>query len=109
MRMIRAVLLALLALVPAASAQELRGHGGPVRAAAVSADGSRALTGSFDQSAIAQATFPEIQRATAHLREVLGEQTYRSLARAGAGMTSAARATYALEQIDLTRARLQQT
>jgi cytochrome c len=35
-----------------ASAQELRGHGGPVRAVAVSADGAMALTGSFDQSAI---------------------------------------------------------
>ncbi len=36
---------------PAAS-QELRGHGGPVRAIAVSPDGLSAMTGSFDQSAI---------------------------------------------------------
>jgi cytochrome c len=35
-----------------ASAQELRGHGGPVRALAVSADGKAALSGSFDSSAI---------------------------------------------------------
>lgn len=35
-----------------ASAQELRGHGGPVRAIAVSPDGLSAMTGSFDQSAI---------------------------------------------------------
>ena len=35
-----------------AQAQELRGHGGPVRAIAVSADGQLAMTGSFDQSAI---------------------------------------------------------
>ncbi len=33
-------------------AQELRGHGGPVRAVAVSADGALAVTGSFDQTAI---------------------------------------------------------
>ncbi len=33
-------------------AQELRGHGGPVRGIAVSADGTRAMSVSFDQSAI---------------------------------------------------------
>lgn len=48
----RATLLALVLAAVPASAQELRGHGGPVRAAAVSADGRTALTGSFDQSAI---------------------------------------------------------
>lgn len=45
------LLLAGLIAAPA-SAQELRGHGGPVRAIAVAADGETALTGSFDQSAI---------------------------------------------------------
>lgn len=40
-----------LAVVPPARA-ELRGHGGPVRALAVSPDGRFALSGSFDQSAI---------------------------------------------------------
>jgi cytochrome c len=39
-----------LGLVPAAA--QLRGHGGPVRALAVSADGAEALSGSFDTSAI---------------------------------------------------------
>jgi cytochrome c len=53
MRTLWTALLGLLALLPAAtSAQELRGHGGPVRAVAVAPDGGRALTGSFDQSAI---------------------------------------------------------
>lgn len=33
-------------------AQDLRGHGGPVRALAVSPDGKTAISGSFDQSAI---------------------------------------------------------
>jgi cytochrome c len=49
-RLILAVLV-LLGAAPAAHAQ-LRGHGGPVRAVAVSADGATALSGSFDASAI---------------------------------------------------------
>jgi cytochrome c len=40
-----------LAVAPVAG-QELRGHGGPVRALAVAADGKTALSGSFDSSAI---------------------------------------------------------
>ncbi|MFA6966733.1 c-type cytochrome [Bosea sp. (in: a-proteobacteria)] len=40
-------------LISPAPAQELRGHGGPVRAIAVAADGKVAMTGSFDQSTIA--------------------------------------------------------
>jgi cytochrome c len=50
----RKICFALLAIIfpISAAAQELRGHGGPVRAVAVSADGRLALTGSFDQSAI---------------------------------------------------------
>ena len=45
--------LALLTLLwPASAGAELRGHGGPVRALAVAADGRLAISGSFDQSAI---------------------------------------------------------
>src|SRR5689334_18940104 len=40
-----------LLFAPSALAQ-LRGHGGPVRALAISADGSHAVSGSFDTSAI---------------------------------------------------------
>jgi cytochrome c len=54
-----APLLAALVLIPlawlsgvAAQAQELRGHGGPVRSLAVSGDGALAASGSFDQSVI---------------------------------------------------------
>lgn len=44
-------LLLLLLLLSGASAQ-LRGHGGPVRALAISADGAQVVSGSFDTSAI---------------------------------------------------------
>jgi hypothetical protein len=44
--------------------------------------------------------------AIAHLRDVLGDQTYESLARKGETMTTAAMATYAYDQIDQARAEL---
>jgi len=40
------------ALGPAPAEAQLRGHGGPIRALAISADGATALSGSFDTSAI---------------------------------------------------------
>ena len=49
---------------------------------------------------------PEINTAIAHLRDVLGDQTYESLARKGETMTTAAMATYAYDQIDQARAEL---
>ena len=50
--------------------------------------------------------FPEITAAIAHLREVLGDQTYESLARKGEAMTTAEMVTYAYDQIDQARAEL---
>jgi WD40 repeat protein len=44
------VLAAMLALTPAQA--QLRGHGGPVKALAISPDGTNAISGSFDTSAI---------------------------------------------------------
>ena len=41
-----------------------------------------------------------------HLRDVLGEATYESLARKGETVTTAAMATYAYDQIDQARAEL---
>jgi predicted ATPase/class 3 adenylate cyclase len=49
---------------------------------------------------------PEITRTIAHLREILGDPTYESLARKGETMTTAAMATYAYDQIDQARAEL---
>jgi cytochrome c len=46
------LLLSLLVLIPFAAQAEMRGHGGPVRALAVTQDGRFVMSGSFDQSAI---------------------------------------------------------
>src|SRR5919197_1431292 len=43
---------ALLLLVSPTAQAQLRGHGGPVRALAISPDGRQAISGSFDTSAI---------------------------------------------------------
>jgi hypothetical protein len=61
----------------------------------------------FAFSPLSATTFPEINTAIAHLRDVLGGQTYESLARKGAAMTTAAMATYAYDQIDQARAELE--
>ena len=53
------------------------------------------------------AAVPEITTAIAHLRDVLGDQTYESLARKGETMTTAAMVTYAYDQIDQARAELE--
>jgi len=52
------------------------------------------------------AAFPEFGTAITHLREVLGEATYESLARKGETMTTAAIAAYAYDQIDEARTEL---
>jgi hypothetical protein len=57
-------------------------------------------------SPLTAASFPNINAAIAHLRHVLGDQTYESLARRGEAMTIAAMVTYAYDQIDQTRAEL---
>ena len=60
----------------------------------------------FAASPFVAAAYPEIDTAFAHLRDVLGEATYASLARKGEAMTTAAMATYAYDQIDQARAEL---
>jgi predicted ATPase len=49
------------------------------------------------------AALPEFSAAIAHLRDVLGDQTYESLARKGETMTAAAMVAYAYDQIDQAR------
>ncbi len=60
----------------------------------------------FALSPMAAAGVPEITTAIAHLRDVLGDQAYESLARKGETMTTAAMATYAYDQIDQARTEL---
>ena len=48
----RAILSAFVVFASLPALAQLSGHGGPVRSLAVSADGARAISGSFDQSAI---------------------------------------------------------
>ena len=52
------------------------------------------------------AGLPELGTAITHLRDVLGDQTYESLAHKGETMTTAAMVTYAYDQIDQARAAL---
>jgi predicted ATPase len=52
------------------------------------------------------ATAAEFTTAIAHLRDVVGEATYESLARKGETMTTAAMVTYAYDQIDQARTEL---
>ena len=61
----------------------------------------------FALSPLSAAVVPELSTAIAHLREVLGDQTYESLARKGETMTTAAMATYAYDQIDQARTELE--
>jgi hypothetical protein len=51
-------------------------------------------------------SIPEFSTAVAHLRDVLGDQTYESLARKGETMSTAEMAAYAYDQIDQARAEL---
>ena len=67
---------------------------------------SAAIITGFALSPLTAATSRDINAAVAHLREVLGDQTYVSLARKGETMTAAAMATYVYDQIDQARAEL---
>jgi predicted ATPase len=61
----------------------------------------------FAFSPLTSAAVPELSTAIAQLRDVLGDQTYESLARKGETMTTAAMATYAYDQIDQARTGLE--
>jgi predicted ATPase/class 3 adenylate cyclase len=61
----------------------------------------------FALTPLSAAAVPEITTAITRLRDVLGEATYESLARKGEAMTTAAMATYAYDQIDQARTKLE--
>jgi hypothetical protein len=61
----------------------------------------------FAESAFTLASYPQLSSTIDHLRDVLGDETYQSLARKGKAMTIAAAATYAYDQIDRARAELE--
>jgi predicted ATPase len=60
----------------------------------------------FAFSPMTASVYPEISTAITHVRDVVGDQTYESLARKGETMTAAAMATYAYDQIDQARIEL---
>ena len=60
----------------------------------------------FALSPLTSTALPEFNTAIAHLRDVLGDQTYESLARKGETMTTAEMVTYAYDQIDQARVEL---
>ncbi|WP_369829584.1 hypothetical protein [Mycobacterium sp. E787] len=66
-----------------------------------------AIIAGFALSPMAATGVPEITTAIAHLRGVLGEATYESLARKGDAMTVAEMVTYAYDQIDQARTELE--
>jgi hypothetical protein len=61
----------------------------------------------FAVNPITAAALPQITTVITHLRDVLGDQTYESLARKGETMTTAAMVTYAYDQIDQARTTLE--
>jgi hypothetical protein len=65
-----------------------------------------ATVSGFAATPLTRTAYPEINTTIAHLLEVLGNEAYESFARAGENMSHAEMATYALDQIDLARARL---
>jgi predicted ATPase/class 3 adenylate cyclase len=67
---------------------------------------SAAIMSAFATTPLTRTSVPEINTTIGHLREVLGDETYESLARTGEHMTDAEMVKYALEQIDLVRAKL---
>jgi predicted ATPase len=68
-----------------------------------------ATVAGFALSPLATVGVPEITTAITHLLDVLGGQTYESLARRGETMTTAAMATYAYDQIDQARTELERS
>jgi hypothetical protein len=69
-------------------------------------DEPAAIIAGYTFNSITAAWTPEIGPVVVHLREVLGDSTYESLAHKGETMTMTAMATYAYDQIHQARAAL---
>ncbi|ORB68633.1 adenylate/guanylate cyclase domain-containing protein [Mycolicibacterium tusciae] len=69
---------------------------------------SAAVITGFAVSPLTVAAFPEVPNLVERLREVLGDDRYESLASVGESMTTAAIATYAFDQIEQARIKLQE-
>jgi hypothetical protein len=69
-------------------------------------DEPAATVSGFAVNPLAAAAFPEIKAAIAQLRDVLGDQSYESLARKGVAMTTSAMVAFAYDEIDQARAAL---
>ena len=65
-----------------------------------------ATNSGFAATAFTLASYPQLNSTMVHLRDVLGDETYESLARKGEMMTTAEMVTYAYDQIDQARAEL---
>jgi predicted ATPase len=61
---------------------------------------SAAILSAAGDAPFVWASYPEFKATITHLRELLDDDTYESFVRIGANMTNAARANYALDQID---------
>ncbi|MGO9928773.1 MAG: hypothetical protein ACLPLP_22345 [Mycobacterium sp.] len=57
-------------------------------------------------TAFTLASYPQLNTTIAHLRDVLGDQTYESFTRKGETMTTAEMVAYAYDQIDQARTEL---
>jgi hypothetical protein len=60
----------------------------------------------FALTPLTESAYPQVSTAITHLRDVLGDQAYESLARRGETMTTAEMVTYSCDQIDQVRAAL---
>ena len=66
-----------------------------------------ATVAGFAINPLVTTAFPEISTAIAQIRDVLGDQTYQSLARKGVAMTTSAIVAFAYDEIDQARTELE--
>jgi predicted ATPase len=67
---------------------------------------SAATIAGFARSDLSETVMPEVNAAIVHVRQILGDASYESLARKGKGMTTAAALEYAYDQIHQARVAL---